>query len=87
MSTSGKKTHTPDANGWLPIESAPKDGSLILLNVKRRFPSIIPARWRNDLLNQCWDGDGWWGHDDDATNWHPLPKPPVATPAEGERTT
>ena len=62
---------------WQPIETAPKDGTLIL------------GAWQ--CLNKTWDmnamfyseegGDGWWveyhgDYQHDPTHWMPLPEPP-----------
>ena len=63
---------------WLPIESAPRDGTLIAVGVwvyddcKRRIP-----RWSSWVIEA--DGgefgcDGEWG--DEPTHWMPLPPPP-----------
>lgn len=76
-----------ETGGWLPIETAPKDGTRIIL----RCPNIgaIEGWW------DCVDGGGfeegppifWWttendliifgdGSYDDPTHWMPLPPPP-----------
>ena len=76
--------------GWMPIETAPKDGTRILL-------------WdanKQIAISGCWHSDGgrddpggyepawaWWTADDDVlmwdggpddhpTHWQPLPEPP-----------
>lgn len=63
---------------WQPIETAPKDGSRILL---LRRQQIVCGYWRRN-----W-GEPYWAHDahvvDDArwfppTHWMPLPDPPDA---------
>lgn len=63
---------------WQPIETAPKDGSAILIG---GIGGVDRARWG-------WEApwiDGWWtdGHRSDAegpdftpTHWQPLPAPP-----------
>lgn len=75
------------AEGWLPIESAPKDGTIILVgggNVSagdyrsRPFSSVSIAfwyadHWRGDDLQSH---DEWWKHH--PTHWQPLPKAPAA---------
>ena len=66
---------TPDANGWLPIETAPMDGTDILgwfpgarcphgMSFDRRWKAwhSIPGRYT------C-----------RPTHWQPLPKPPVSS--------
>lgn len=58
--------------GWQPIETAPKDGTLILLAIPQ---GVVAASW------QEWaPGEWWFGSDivdyDDATHWMPLPAAP-----------
>ncbi len=55
------------ANGWHPIESAPKDGTVVLFHVpSERLPSMSRA---DDLLAKPYWLRG-------ATHWMPLPSPP-----------
>lgn len=71
---------TPDINGWMPIETALKDGREVLLHVGngRIYPSVMAARWY-----QATDEMGWWDcrthffDDADVMHWMPLPAPPV----------
>lgn len=78
MSTSGEKTHTPDANGWLPIETATR-GYLMLYEPEHKVgrntlsARVVIEHWPTHYPRQ-------------ATHWQYVPRPPVATPAEGERT-
>ncbi len=54
-------------NGWQPIESAPKDGTVVLFHVpSERLPSMSRA---DDLLAKPYWLRG-------ATHWMPLPAPP-----------
>jgi hypothetical protein len=76
---------------WQPIETAPRDGTDVLLYVPRpsRYPELIyppiqcVGHWRDDLA------DGWWrlsyveGYEYDTelnnyhpTHWQPLPTAP-----------
>lgn len=60
---------------WQPIETAPKDGKLILLcEVDDEGPS--------DPKIGSWDGEGWKIYEPfedhwNWTHWHPLPDPPA----------
>lgn len=72
-------------NGWMPIESAPKDGHDILLSglytpfqSSCQFAGVFIGAWDVDV-------EGWMvlGHDDagqliyaNPTHWQPLPPPP-----------
>ena len=64
---------------WLPIESAPTDGTYVLL---------FDAGYANPYLHAAWDrfGRGWWTQSTEsgasvvwwsATHWMPLPPPPA----------
>lgn len=61
------------ADGWMPIESAPKDGTPVDLWHRDGF--LVTETW--------WDReDGCWVHcfeDADFTHWMPLPTAPIAT--------
>ena len=55
------------ANGWRPIETAPRDGTVVLFHVpSERLPSMCRA---DDLLAKPYWLRG-------ATHWMPLPAPP-----------
>ncbi len=68
----------PDENGWMPIETAPKDETEILLHDGKQhgigyfsFPAGV-IEWGH-----------WYGtRAHRPTHWQPLPKPP-ANPHEG----
>lgn len=64
---------------WQPIESAPKDGTVILLY----WPPVAYAKktWGTIRMG-AWNGSAWKlemaGHFRvDCTHWQPLPDPPV----------
>lgn len=69
---------------WQPIETAPKDGTLILLArpqgvwVGKWVPVFVSGyvpdnKWRSHLLNHDHLGAGGYGK---PTHWMPLPEPP-----------
>lgn len=74
----------PDKNGWLPIETAPKDGSSVLC-----FAPISGTRFRRILVLR-WDETGRHGSHwltdvhsfvpFEPTHWQPLPAPPDSQP-------
>lgn len=60
---------------WMPIETAPKDGSFILVFTQKDFPDF-QSIW----VAQHEDGI-WWVHGrectpSEPTHWQPLPEPP-----------
>jgi hypothetical protein len=71
---------------WQPIETAPKDGTRVLLYIDEDEGPCI-GKWDIDFWqkpNWCMEaGDYWSG----ATHWQPLPAPPPSRPTtnEGER--
>jgi len=82
----------PDANGWMPIETAPKDGTAILVAGTNRngAPMLGEAYWHVNPDGRD-DVGFWWANTDPGdyyacqidegalTHWQPLPKPPVAS--------
>lgn len=66
----------PDANGWLPIETAPKDGWILAYLSGARLGSRIHcARMVDGDMRIVGTGFGF--DAPPATNWQPLPAPPV----------
>ncbi|PWJ88440.1 hypothetical protein C8D77_111163 [Mesorhizobium loti] len=85
-----------DANGWLGIESAPKDGNEVLgfwsyLYVDDKTPTtgMDIIRWERTAIPGL-DAEGWVDSEGLCspgvfTHWQPLPGPPVAPPSiDGE---
>lgn len=72
--TLGALSSQPVADGWLPIETAPKDGAQILIEV---HPGIF------DVV--CWSDDAWREGGNfmrlrkEPTHWRPLPSSPGAS--------
>lgn len=72
------------ASGWLPIESAPKDGTYVML----WWPY-----WSDHAMDGCWDDRGYWigcrslaerADGPQPTHWMPLPAaPPVSAREAG----
>jgi hypothetical protein len=81
---------------WQPIETAPKDGSVILIfRDRKEVKDIYPARWLEDSALVCnfdseypWQvlcserGDNYLPDDDYITHWRNLPDPPKEKPYE-----
>jgi len=68
-------TDTPEQVGWMPIETAPKDGDSFLAfhpRERRYFIAcfVLDGRLHNLSANR-------WG---EATHWMPLPPPPSGDP-------
>ncbi|MEI3803141.1 DUF551 domain-containing protein [Agrobacterium sp. CCNWLW32] len=61
-----------DVAGWQPIETAPKDGSDVLLS---------SPNWHGDVVVGCWSFEGWRDREDsdklEPTHWMPLPAAPA----------
>lgn len=66
-------------SGWQPIETAPKDGSDVLLLM--RGGMMYVGRWRDGCLGEPQVGEVAWrsscsGRFANPTHWCPLPDPP-----------
>lgn len=62
---------------WQPIESAPKDGTEILVYIRgvgRQSPFMQTVVWRDGYF---WDMSDF-GYREYVTHWMPLPEPPKA---------
>lgn len=76
----------PEPQGWQPIETAPKDGTRILMAVRGFVPAV--AYWQNDrgvfdyLDAECMPDERAWqamlanSFEWEPTHWMPLPEPP-----------
>lgn len=74
---------------WQPIETAPKDGTLILLFRPTALPwgKVAPGKWNSQADHKrpspFWDmwlriGGTYESRAWEPTHWMPLPAPPVA---------
>lgn len=82
-------TDTP-ADPWQPIETAPKDGTEVMLWLRSPFDRVEKARWyepwhnwtTGDLPHDPEIGDVYGIGCAVPTHWMPLPKPPSAGGAD-----
>ncbi|TGV15803.1 DUF551 domain-containing protein [Mesorhizobium sp. M8A.F.Ca.ET.173.01.1.1] len=64
----------PDANGWMPIETAPFDNYKDAI-ITGTYPNGIPyVEVSFRYADGHWNGRRY----DQPTHWQPLPKPPVS---------
>lgn len=67
----------PEGDGWLPIESAPKDGTHFLAFQRGGNPDHYECWWHED-----WPRSSYWtdvaDSEPEPTHWRPLPNPPTA---------
>ena len=68
---------------WQPIETAPKDGTKLLLCESVDENYIFVGSW-SETRNPKWYGTNWYCVEYDAfnhapTHWMPLPQPPEKT--------
>lgn len=72
---------------WQPIETAPRDGTQVLLFGKQdphemvNFTGPLIFSGYHDVVDDAWCSTGttWQGPFYTATHWMPLPPPPAAT--------
>jgi hypothetical protein len=75
----------PEPQGWQSIETAPRDGTQILIWIVGIEPRPRIAYWADRGMEY-----GWFGLQSQhllgvpVTHWMPLPVPPVASPASPE---
>lgn len=79
--------------GWRTIDSAPKDGTRVLLYSDQLDPPTIQGQWkRHDLPYQYGEWVDVWNNDlietstgaVAFTHWQPLPAPPLTAASDGE---
>lgn len=75
-----KSLPAPEPQQWRTMESAPRDGSLLLLG-NTAMPTPCIGSWFEKS-----NGEGWWACraiEVTPTHWQPLPAPPKSSPPEG----
>ena len=70
---------------WRPIESAPKDGTRVLIYTCRGNPSTYEGVLIAEYVQTDDNGDRWWELDEggramNPAGWKPLPEPPSLVP-------
>lgn len=68
-------------SAWQPIETAPKDGSHILLFCQDSSVKIGGGYWF--AKKNCWVHGGYMRRLSDPTHWQPLPATPITEPGAG----
>ncbi len=61
---------------WQPIETAPKDGTEILVVYPRQGGVMQLVYWRHHYRSWMSKGETVSGLETNATHWMPLPEPP-----------
>lgn len=69
---------TTPADKWMPIESAPKDGTEILLYWQGHMLAFDVGYWSTDIGFEAWRDSGGVKFYTDPTHWMPLPAAPEA---------
>lgn len=77
------------AQAWRPIETAPKDGTeIILFAIEEGFEDEGPSVWIGSWSTTAWYGPAWTAYEHRSeteyltpTHWLPLPSPPSAKEA------
>ena len=65
-------------SGWLPIDTAPKDGTVVLAFERNHSPDYYPCWFKQYMYEGAfWQND--YDSDPQPTHWQPLPKPPIHT--------
>lgn len=67
-------------NGWSTIETAPKDGTMILGYEQNGIQTPMPMQWVKQYGQHAWDmEERWWDYFGidywNPTHWMPLPEP------------
>lgn len=70
------------SDAWLPIETAPKDRSILIYTGAGIVEAIWDRRWEQLPCYATYDGCGGVALECQPTHWMPLPVPPVARSAQ-----
>lgn len=73
------------ANRWLPIETAPKNDSVLLYDSGTN--TWIVGMWLDGDWVCVWDHEYLENYEVNPTHWQPLPQPPVAADSAQEKAT
>jgi hypothetical protein len=67
-----------DAVAWWPMESAPKNGTRVLIYVPDDDDGEVykVAYWGDLAARPGWWSRGWWGEESAPVAWKPLDPPP-----------
>jgi hypothetical protein len=68
--------------GWQPIETAPKDGTWVLLTGGKvdygwdgeTLPPCVVGQWDGERWQFAWYDGGHYGHYEAPTHWMPVPE-------------
>lgn len=66
-----------EAQGWQPIETAPKDGRAFLINCPDVESEMTIATYEKGILVSIFDGKPYLSHVTKPTHWMPLPAAPT----------
>jgi hypothetical protein len=75
-------TRTPSPATWQPIETAPKDGTIILICGFSPDYFVADAKWDGGWGLFSPENDGYTEPCFAASHWMPLPLPPVVGPSQ-----
>ena len=69
---------------WQPIETAPRDGTLILTFDAEQESQCLVSHWKDSL--DYWEPGTWRDDGGTPSHWMPLPEPPETAmkPREGD---
>lgn len=69
-------------NGWQPIESAPRDGTIIRTGIMHKWGAILYPSEERFVGGQFVSAHDGRRYDPQPTHWQPLPEPPTSAAPE-----